>query len=242
MKSKLLLVLLAGMFVLAMAAAPVSAKDHKDDDDDKKCAYIHFIYNDGHEDEGKFCDTNELHRDVDEDNKKYADIHVKTLHISCSDKFEGGEGQKSDLDGHTVTAWLIIKYDKDGEEKQRCGPGIPERPTCEDVDLMAHALDGGNIHLMWNLPDDARGVKIVRDGDVIALLAQPAEEFLDENTVVGDTYTYVLEVYFAGDADGEPTLSCRVQTTAVPVFGNVLATGLAAGLGLLAYAGARRRF
>lgn len=51
---------------------------------------------------------------------------ARELHVSCSDKFEGGVGQKSDLGFgvgsplRTVVAWQIIK--KDGKT---CGVGTP---------------------------------------------------------------------------------------------------------------------
>ncbi len=113
--------------------------------------------------------------------------------------------------------------------------------TCDDLALIANALDGGSIQLNWTLPDGARGVKVLRDGLQIAALPQPANGTLDTTAVIGETYVYVVEVHYPHDPDGELTLKCRVQITSVPVFGNALATGLAVSLALVGYLGARRR-
>lgn len=239
MKTKLLMITAMFVMAMAMASTPVSAKEPKL----KDCIDYHFVYNDGHEDVGQHCDGKELDRDADEDDKKYADIHVKTLHISCSDEFENGEGQKSDLDGHTVVNWLIIKYDKDGEEKERCGPGIPEDEIdCADLDLQAEALDGGSIKLTMNAlagADEYRIWREVNGGGLNPLATAPASttEYLDTDTVIGSQYHYAVQIV----VDDEVIETCHVELTSVPVFGNALTTGLAVSLGVLGYLGARRR-
>ncbi len=123
-------------------------------------------------------------------------------------------------------------------------PCKPPRDPCKKFDLEAHALEGGAIHLTYNLPDDARGVRILRDSgdgyEFIGGVPNTSEEYLDEDTVIGTPYAYKVEVWYP-DSDG-PRFYCKIEVTSVPVFGNILASGLAIGLGMLAYVGARRRF
>ncbi len=134
---------------------------------------------------------------------------------------------------------------EDDEYTGTIGPARHHKPDpCEEdpciaFDLYAEALDGGAILLTYNLPDDARGVRVLRDGDFIGGVAQPGEQYLDETAVIGETYVYTVEVWYPDSR--EPAFYCEVEVTSVPVFGSVVATGLAVGLGLLAYAGVRRR-
>ncbi len=118
-------------------------------------------------------------------------------------------------------------------------PIPPERECIEGFSLNALAHDGGSIELKWNIPDDARGVRVLRDGVFIGGVAQPGETYNDTTAIIGESYVYTVEVWYA-DAR-EPAFSCHIEVTSVPVFGTVLATALAVGLGSLAYLGARRR-
>ncbi len=239
MKMKTKLVMITAMFVMAMAMAstPVSAGSSD------KCSEYHFIYTDGHEDQGEQCEGNEVSSDPASKKKYNPDLHVKTLHVSCSDTiYENGTAKKSNLDGHLVASWLIIKTD-DGEEKKRCGTGIPEEPDpiCEDLDLKAEALDGGNIKLTMNAldVDEYRLWKAVGAGPLVQILTVPANTtmYLDEDTEIGQSYTYAVQIVL----NDEVVDTCQVEITAVPVFGSLLASGLAVSLGLLGYLGARRR-
>lgn len=219
---------IASMLVLGLVlvGTPATAKG-------EKCAEYHFVYTDGHEDKGVFCDGNDIK----------SGLHVNTLHVSCSDKIEDGKAKKSDLDGHLIEAWQIIKT-KDGKEDKRCGPGVPDEPprdNCEDLNLQAIALSDGNILLTFNSVLDGVNIYRAANGGPFSLVAELDEfdtSYMDTDTVPGTTYTYIA----APTLDGQPVERCPpVQVTAVPVFGTGLAAGLAGIAGLAGYAGLRRR-
>ncbi len=124
-------------------------------------------------------------------------------------------------------------------------PPCQEPDPCEAFDLQATPLDNGDILLTWNLPPQAEGVVIIRDDgedeEEIAELPAPAEQYLDEDTEVGQGYEYWVEVYAYDDSSLQKVFTCHAEAVSVPVFGNAATTALAAGLGLLAYVGIRRR-
>lgn len=115
-----------------------------------------------------------------------------------------------------------------------------EPDPCEAFDLFADAFEGGSILLTFNLPDGARGVRVLRDNVLLDTLPQPQDSYLDETAVIGETYVYTVEVHYP-NGEGKPRFTCDVEVTSVPVFGNFVASGLAVGLGALAYVGVRRR-
>ncbi len=114
--NKTRIAVLLGILIVAMSmATPASAKKEKEE----KCVVIDFRYTDGHTDQGKFCDTK---KDLTQEDQG---LHVESLHVSCSDKFEGGEGQKSDLDGHIVEYYSIKWYEGDELKKSCEGGEVP---------------------------------------------------------------------------------------------------------------------
>ncbi len=229
MKTKTKLVMITGMFVLAMAMAGTPASAGKD-----KCIDYKFLFDDGHIMEGTCHDSNNV-----------KDGHVPELHISCSDEFPEGVNQKGDLAGHLVEQFYIVKQsDKEDKPDKTCGTPfeVPEEPDCDDFNLQAEALDGGSIRLTMNalpMADEYRIWKAVGGGDLAPLATAPstATEFVDDDTEIGMSYHYAVEIV----KDGRVLDTCHVEITSVPVFGNILASGLAIGLGMLAYVGARRR-
>ncbi len=118
------------------------------------------------------------------------------------------------------------------------GGGTQQADACSALDLQAEPLEDGAIRLTWSDPGDQ--VRIYRsNGGPLALIATIAgtDELYVDTGVVGTEYAYELRP-FDGQAEHE---GCEVAITAVPVFGTLAATGLAIGIGLVAYAGARRR-
>ena len=80
------------------------------------CIDYAIYYTNGSSDTGTFCDGNTVTRSDD------PNLVANSLHISCSDTFSSdGTAEKSDLDGHLITSFYIVKYDKDGNIKQTCG-------------------------------------------------------------------------------------------------------------------------
>lgn len=130
-----------------------------------------------------------------------------------------------------------------------CGepPEIPEEPEegdCPDYDLVATAQPDGSILLTFNdVPDDIDQTNIYRFGggetlQQIGSVGPDATSFLDTNTTVGETYTYVL----TAETEGEETGACdRASATAIPVFPSLAAGALAMMGAVGAYAGLRRR-
>ncbi len=202
--------LLLGFFLVSVPTA--SAGD--------KCVEINFQYTDGHSDVGKFCEGNDIE----------SGLHVDSLHVSCSDKFIGGVGQKSDLAGHTIDTWVIVKLDKDGEVDKICG----SEPEDECPTLTATLQANGDVLLEFD--EVKKNQKLYRSDDggdfeEIVKLDEDATSYLDTDTDDGVTYVYSF------DKKGE----CPAEVTQIPVFPTLLAAGLAVIGSSLAYAGLRRR-
>lgn len=104
-------------------------------------------------------------------------------------------------------------------------------PECPPGTLSALTLEDGAILLQAELEGPAT---LLRGDDVVLATLEPGNAtFVDFDTEVGATYTYVLQI------DGNP---CDlVEATSIPVFGGALASGLAIAVGALGYAVARRR-
>ncbi len=185
-----------------------------------KCVIINFQYTDGHSDEGLFCEGNDI----------TTGIHVNELHVSCSDQFEGGVGQKSDLDGHMISSWIIYKLDDDGNIKKVC----PEPPE-ECPPLNAEAMGDGSVKLTFDpLPKDMKLYRGEPGDDKLEKLVKLEEGdtmYHDTDTVVGTTYIYAFDKY------GE----CPVEVTSIPVFPSAVAGALAVVGSAVAYLGIRRR-
>jgi hypothetical protein len=199
-------------FAFAAAVAPTSAAAGD------KCVDINFQYSDGHSDVGIFCQGNDI----------TSGIHVNSLHVSCSDKFEGGVGQKSDLAGHTIVSWSIKKLDKDGEVDKVCGT-----ETCPPLSLTAHG--DGSILVQFSALAKKGNLYRSEDGDdweKIAKLPQGATTYLDANTTAGVSYAYSLDKYG----------KCPKEIVSIPVLPTFLSAVLAvAGAGVAFLAIARRR-
>ena len=118
----------AGTPVLTDPEAPLPGGIDPDDD----CYVYSFTYDNGTTDAGTHCGDKDLTRD------DAPDLNAVELHLSCSDKFENGYGEKSDIGSLRVTDWSIQKY-KDGELDKECtgtpvltDPETPETPETPD--------------------------------------------------------------------------------------------------------------
>lgn len=202
------------LFALLLASSPnVSAGGDK-------CVNINFQYTDGHEDVGKFCGGNNI----------TDGLHVTELHVSCSDKFPGGIAEKSDLDGHIVESWVIMKLNDDDTVDKICGP--EEQDECPN--LVATLHENGDVILTFDeLEDDTKLYRSDDGGDweKIDKIEEGETEYHDTTTEEGVSYAYSFDKY------GE----CPVEVTLIPVFPTVLAMGLAVLGSTLAYVGLRRR-
>ncbi len=153
------------------------------------------------------------------------------------------------LDENTVSGQLHVyaahpSFEQAPLEPCRAEATVPEEPvpTCQDIDLIATALEGGSIHLGFTPIDGTGQIRIYRSlvGDdpvQIATLPGDATGYLDENTTIGSVYEYWVVMW----GESGPLLECYIETTAIPNFGTVLASSMAIGLGLMAYVAVSRR-
>lgn len=115
-------------------------------------------------------------------------------------------------------------------------------PLCP-TDLEAEALPDGSVRLTFTPANGTEGNNVYRtvaDQDPVLMAELPpgATEFVDESTEPGTTYTYEVRSVF----EGRETPECpTVEVTAIPVFPTVLGAVAASTVGILAYAGLRRR-
>ena len=62
-----------------------------------------------------------------------------TVHLSCSDKFTGGFGEKEGPDPVVDSAWQILRFEikkiKDGKVDKTCSGGLPQPPADPSIDL-----------------------------------------------------------------------------------------------------------
>src|SRR3989304_9811148 len=89
--------------VLAAQFLPTSARPNLAS---VKCFDFYFQYTDGHVDQADdLCMEG-----MNVDKTIYPPLHVNVLHVSCSDTFQGGVSDgASDLDGHVIATWWIIR-------------------------------------------------------------------------------------------------------------------------------------
>lgn len=124
-----------------------------------------------------------------------------------------------------------------------CGtPGAPAcpAPTCP-ANVVATALDAGAIRLTWSGVAGAEAYLVYRDvPDAPMTLVGTVEgtTFVDEDTEVGETYSYMVKAV----VDGNPSGGCTVvSATAIPFFTNVWVGALATLGALGAFVMLRRR-
>ncbi len=114
---------------------------------------------------------------------------------------------------------------------------------CEGLRLLATANEGGSITINVTHAAGSDGSSLYRsvNGGPFALLSSiPAvqSQYLDSNTTIGSTYAYAATALFA---QSETDFCDSVEITSVPVFPGAVAASLAALVGMLGYALARRR-
>ncbi|MDX1611651.1 MAG: PKD domain-containing protein, partial [Candidatus Thermoplasmatota archaeon] len=142
----LLLQFLTGMIGFSGAAWATHGGDLSE------CREFEFVYKDGHVDAGHSCSgSNDVPRgDPGLHLTSGPDLHALELHLSCSDDFDAdGNAEKSDLDGHQVARWFIIK-----EDGKRCGEIIePPEGIIHVCKILVDA--SGRIITGSGLPDPA---------------------------------------------------------------------------------------
>ena len=110
----------------------------------------------------------------------------------------------------------------------------PENLSCEVVE------DG--VHLEWDAVDQAVTYDVYRrvagDGGFVFLGSTSSTEFDDTSVAPGTAYEYVI-TSDSGSGESDPSDPC--VTSAVPLLGGILATGVALAGSLGAYAWMRRR-
>lgn len=110
-------------------------------------------------------------------------------------------------------------------------PGDEEPPLPCPTDLRAQANEDTTILLGWTPAPGSDGSNVYRaagDGqlELVAALGPGEDEYLDEDTEVGVTYTYEVRAVFGE----EESADCdQIQVTAIPFFG--AAVGALAALG-----------
>jgi len=119
-RTVLWLLLTLTVLVVALGMLSQSANASPDPSKPVTCYEFYFLYTDGDIDAGTWCGGNTVTR------ADMPSLHALELHLSCSDQFIGGVGEKSNLDGHLVAQWSIEKY-KDGALDKVCN-GSPN-PT-----------------------------------------------------------------------------------------------------------------
>lgn len=122
-------------------------------------------------------------------------------------------------------------------------PTPPPPPLACPTDLRATANAGGTITLFFTPAPGSDGTNIYRldaegDFELLATLPPGVDMHTDETTEAGTAYTYAVTALF-GDRESQ---ECPiVEVTAIPEFPTAIAFGLAAALGVVAYAAVRRR-
>jgi len=96
-------------------------------------------------------------------------------------------------------------------------PEEPKEPECPS-EFDAMVLRNGDVKLTWVPGEDAPGYRIFRqveDGPFmeIAALRGHVDEFIDDNTTAGTTYTYVITLL---DEQGQVVERCARDTVTVP--------------------------
>jgi len=136
----------------------------------------------------------------------------------------------------------------DDDDCNPCPGGHADDDECEEPPalecpsrLKLEALSDGSIMLSWKPAKDSDATNIYRavgGADFVYLTTVDGDEYLDNSTTPGVTYSYTVTGLYG---DQESTDCPIATTTAIPNFPTAIASGLAVGLAALGYAFASRR-
>ncbi len=228
---------LAGLVLMAgsLSALPVSATHTV-----TPCTGVFITYEDGHSDEGQFCNLGEHEPwlDLPPPGPEWEDhLHVPRIVVECNEESKAGFGAGSDLGGHVPRYWEIT-VDIPPDEAFRCVSDRPA-PTCDELAPRAEVEPTGAVRLGTAPQHPGVGISVFRgSGDDLEFVSalDPENPFtMDAPPDGAAQYTFWAQV------QGAERTECVVAITEIPVFGTGLAAGFASMLGILAYGATRRR-
>ena len=153
--------------------------------------------------------------------------------------------------GGVTYTYMVTGLFEGGRESEGCdtamATAVEQQPEPEPLacptGLGATALANEDVRIDFTPAAGSVGSNVYRteaggERTLVAELGAGEGSFLDTSTVAGTTYTYEVTAVYD---EGESGPCATVQVTAIPVFPTVVGALAASTLGVLAYAGLRRR-
>ncbi len=151
------------------------------------------------------------------------------MHVSCSDDFPGGWGEKAGPERGRDSAWRIASYRIEKEDgKKVCGDGVadvetpvsdidpinyiakddtpPPPPPPGELECAVRIVNGDDAKVTWN-DTGAKKYAIKRNGAWLGTVLRGTTMFTDQNPPVGVHLTYYVRAIY-DDGSKSPWVDC----------------------------------